>query len=60
MSAGTLFGAGKKGDSVWLFSLAGKIESIPIARRRAAHSRHSARGRRATDVRDARGRAESR
>ena len=30
MSAGTLFGAGKKGDSVWLFSLAGKIESIPI------------------------------
>jgi len=30
LSAGTLFGAGKKGDSVWLFSLAGKIESIPI------------------------------
>ena len=30
MSAGTLFGGGKKGDSVWLFSLAGKIESIPI------------------------------
>src|SRR6185295_3650152 len=31
MSAGTLFGGGKKGDSVWLFSLAGKLESIPIA-----------------------------
>jgi quinohemoprotein ethanol dehydrogenase len=31
MSAGTLFGAGKKGDSVWLFSLAGKIESFPVA-----------------------------
>ncbi len=30
LSAGTLFGTGKKGDSVWLFSLAGKIESIPI------------------------------
>jgi alcohol dehydrogenase (cytochrome c) len=30
MSAGTLFGTGKRGDSVWLFSLAGKIESIPI------------------------------
>jgi alcohol dehydrogenase (cytochrome c) len=30
MSAGTLFGAGKKGDSVWLFSLAGKIESFPL------------------------------
>jgi len=30
MSAGTLFGVGKKGDSVWLFSLAGKLESIPI------------------------------
>ena len=29
MSAGTLFG-GKRGDSVWLFSLAGKIESFPI------------------------------
>jgi quinohemoprotein ethanol dehydrogenase len=30
LSAGTLFGAGRKGDSVWLFSLAGKIESFPI------------------------------
>ena len=30
MSAGTLFGGGKKGDSVWLFSLAGKLESLPI------------------------------
>ncbi|HVY66262.1 MAG TPA: PQQ-binding-like beta-propeller repeat protein [Gammaproteobacteria bacterium] len=30
LSAGTLFGTGKRGDSVWLFSLAGKIESIPI------------------------------
>ncbi len=29
LSAGTLFGAGKKGDSVWLFSLKGKIEPIP-------------------------------
>jgi len=29
VSAGTLFGGGKKGDSVWLFSLAGKIESLP-------------------------------
>ena len=29
-SAGTLFGAGKKGDSVWLFSLDGTIESLPI------------------------------
>ena len=28
MSAGTLFGAGKKGDSIWLFSLNGKIESL--------------------------------
>ncbi len=31
MSAGTLFGAGKRGDSVWLFSLKGKIESFPLA-----------------------------
>jgi alcohol dehydrogenase (cytochrome c) len=31
LSAGTLFGAGKKGDSVWLFSLAGRIESFPIS-----------------------------
>jgi alcohol dehydrogenase (cytochrome c) len=31
LSAGTLFGAGKKGDSVWLFSLSGHIESLPIA-----------------------------
>jgi mono/diheme cytochrome c family protein len=30
LSAGTLFGGGKRGDSVWLFSLAGKIESFPI------------------------------
>jgi mono/diheme cytochrome c family protein len=29
MSAGSLFGAGKRGDSVWLFSLTGKIESLP-------------------------------
>ena len=31
VSAGTLFGGGKRGDSVWLFSLNGKIESLPIA-----------------------------
>ena len=31
LSAGTLFGAGKRGDSVWLFSLAGRIESLPTA-----------------------------
>jgi glucose dehydrogenase/cytochrome c5 len=31
LSAGTLFGGGKKGDSVWLFSLSGHIESLPIA-----------------------------
>jgi mono/diheme cytochrome c family protein len=31
LSAGALFGGGKKGDSVWLLSLAGKIESLPIA-----------------------------
>ena len=30
MSAGTLFGGGKKGDSMWLFSLDGKIESFPV------------------------------
>jgi quinohemoprotein ethanol dehydrogenase len=30
MSAGTLFGSGKKGDSLWLFSLDGKIESFPV------------------------------
>ena len=30
LSAGTMFGGSKKGDSVWLFSLAGKIESFPI------------------------------
>ena len=30
LSAGTLFGGGRKGDSVWLFSLNGKLESIPI------------------------------
>jgi quinohemoprotein ethanol dehydrogenase len=29
MSAGTLFGGSRKGDSVWLFSLTGKIESLP-------------------------------
>ena len=29
MSAGTLFGAGKKGDSIWLFSLNGRMESLP-------------------------------
>jgi alcohol dehydrogenase (cytochrome c) len=29
LSAGTMFGGGKKGDSVWLFSLDGKIESLP-------------------------------
>lgn len=31
MSAGTLFGAGKKGDSIWLFSLNGKMESLPAS-----------------------------
>jgi quinohemoprotein ethanol dehydrogenase len=31
MSAGTLFGGGKKGDSIWLFSLNGKMESLPFA-----------------------------
>jgi quinohemoprotein ethanol dehydrogenase len=31
MSAGTLFGGSKKGDSVWLFSLSGNLESFPIA-----------------------------
>jgi len=31
MSAGTLFGGGRKGDSIWLFSLHGKIESLPMA-----------------------------
>ena len=31
MSAGTLFGVGKKGDSMWLFSLDGTIESFPPA-----------------------------
>jgi mono/diheme cytochrome c family protein len=31
MSAGTLFGAGKKGDSIWLFSLNGKMESLPTS-----------------------------
>jgi quinohemoprotein ethanol dehydrogenase len=30
LSAGTLFGGGKQGDSLWLFSLSGKIESLPI------------------------------
>lgn len=30
MSAGTLFGGSKKGDSVWLFSLSGNLESFPI------------------------------
>jgi quinohemoprotein ethanol dehydrogenase len=30
LSAGTLFAPGKKGDSVWLFSLSGKLESLPI------------------------------
>ena len=29
LSAGTLFGGGKRGDSVWLFSLKGHIESLP-------------------------------
>jgi quinohemoprotein ethanol dehydrogenase len=29
-SGGTLFGGGKKGDSVWLFSLSGALESLPI------------------------------
>ncbi len=36
MSAGTFFGAGKKGDSIWLFSLQGKMESLPAARAAAA------------------------
>jgi quinohemoprotein ethanol dehydrogenase len=31
MSAGTLFSAGKKGDSIWLFSLHGRMESLPAA-----------------------------
>jgi glucose dehydrogenase/cytochrome c5 len=31
MSAGTLFGAGKKGDSIWLFSLHGRMESLPAS-----------------------------
>jgi quinohemoprotein ethanol dehydrogenase len=31
MSAGTLFGGGKKGDSIWLFSLHGRMESLPFA-----------------------------
>jgi len=31
MSAGTLFGGGRKGDSIWLFSLHGRIESLPFA-----------------------------
>ncbi len=31
MSAGTLFGAGKKGDSIWLFSLKGRMESLPAS-----------------------------
>ncbi|MGH8258926.1 MAG: PQQ-binding-like beta-propeller repeat protein [Steroidobacteraceae bacterium] len=30
ISAGTLFGGGKKGDSVWLFSLHGSIDSRPL------------------------------
>ena len=30
LSAGTLFGGGKRGDSVWLFSLKGTIPSLPI------------------------------
>ena len=29
LSAGTMFGGGKKGDSLWLFSLDGRIESLP-------------------------------
>jgi quinohemoprotein ethanol dehydrogenase len=30
MSAGTLFGSGRKGDSLWLFSLDGTLESFPV------------------------------
>lgn len=30
LSAGTLFGSGGRGDSVWLFSLSGKISSLPL------------------------------
>ena len=29
LSAGTMFGGGKKGDSLWLFSLDGTIDSLP-------------------------------
>jgi alcohol dehydrogenase (cytochrome c) len=29
LSAGTLFGGSRQGDSLWLFSLAGQIESLP-------------------------------
>jgi cytochrome c5 len=29
LAAGTMFGGGKKGDSLWLFSLNGRIESLP-------------------------------
>ena len=29
LSAGTMFGGGKKGDSVWLFSLDGRLASLP-------------------------------
>jgi mono/diheme cytochrome c family protein len=36
MSAGTLFGAGRKGDSIWLFSLKGTIESLTNAAARTA------------------------
>ncbi len=30
ISAGTLYGEGSRGDSVWLFSLSGKIASLPM------------------------------
>jgi quinohemoprotein ethanol dehydrogenase len=30
LSAGTMFGGGKKGDSLWLFSLDGTIASLPV------------------------------
>jgi quinohemoprotein ethanol dehydrogenase len=30
LSAGSMFGGGAKGDSLWLFSLDGSIESLPV------------------------------
>jgi quinohemoprotein ethanol dehydrogenase len=36
MSAGTLFGGARNGDSIWLFSLKGQIESLPASAGTAA------------------------